>query len=245
HRKAAAWCEEHALVDDAVRHGLAAGDAHWSAEIVERHVDETLGRGEGDTLRRWLSALSLEALRSRPGLCLVQAITPFNAGHLTPAEAWLEDAERALAAGGREPAAADASTDGVLATIPATVMSVRASLAIARGEPARARRLVQQAQSLMSETDWAPRVSIRWNLALADWMEGRPADAERELSGLVAEGRASGMPHLALSAGSVLGRVQRAQGRLGAALRTYQEGLAVGAAAWRPQVLAVGECHIG
>ncbi|HKA48799.1 MAG TPA: LuxR C-terminal-related transcriptional regulator [Candidatus Dormibacteraeota bacterium] len=245
HRKAAAWCEDHGLVDDAVRHSLAVGDAHWAAAIVERHVDETLGRGEGDTLRRWLAALSPEALRSRPGLCLVQAITLFNAGHLAPAEAWLDDADRALAAEGGEAWAAGSRGEGMLATIPATVTSVRASLAIARGEPARARRLVQRAQSLMSETDWAPRLSIRWNLALADWMEGRPADAERELSGLVAEGRASGMPHLALSAGSVLGRVQRAQGRLGAALRTYQEGLAFGAAAWRPKVLAVGEAHIG
>src|SRR5215831_19086289 len=245
HRKAAAWCEEHGLVDEALRHSLAASDAHWAAEIVERHVDETLGRGEGDTLRRWLAALSPEALRSRPGLCLVQAITLFNAGHLAPAEAWLDDADRALAAEGGEAWAAGSRGEGMLATIPATVTSVRASLAIARGEPARARRLVQRAQSLMSETDWAPRLSIRWNLALANWMEGRPADAEHELSGLVAEGRASDMPHLALSAGSVLGRVQRAQGRLGAALRTYQEGLEFGAGAGRPKVLTVGEAHIG
>jgi len=245
HRNAAAWCEDHGLVDDAVRHSLAVGDAPWAAEIVERHVDETLGRGEGDTLRRWLSALSPEAVRSRPGLCLVQAITLYNAGHLASAEAWLDDAERALAAGGREPAAERGGTDGVLATIPATIMSVRASLAIARGEPVRARRLVQRAQSLTSETDWSPRLSVRWNLALANWMEGRFADAEHELSGLVAEGRASDMPHLALSAGSVLGRVQRAQGRLGGALRTYQEGLEFGAGAGRPKVLTVGEAHIG
>lgn len=245
HRKAVAWCEEHGLVDEAVRHSLAAGDAHWAAEIVERHVDEILRRGEGATLRRWLSALSLDVLRSRPGLCLMQAITAFNAGHLTSAEAWLEDAERALAAVGRESEPGVADRQSALATIPATIKSVRASLATARGEPERARRLVKQAQSLVSESDWAPRISVRWNLALVDWMEGRPAGAERELASLVAEGRASGTPHLALTAGGVLGRVQRAQGRLGAALRTYHEGLELGAVAGRPVVPTVGEAHIG
>ena len=57
HRAAAAWCEEHDLADDAVRHALAAGEAAWAARLVERHVEELLGRSEGVTLRRWLSAL--------------------------------------------------------------------------------------------------------------------------------------------------------------------------------------------
>ena len=40
HRAAAAWCEEHDLADDAVRHALAAGDAAWAARLVERHVED-------------------------------------------------------------------------------------------------------------------------------------------------------------------------------------------------------------
>jgi LuxR family maltose regulon positive regulatory protein len=31
HRNAAAWCQQHGLADDAVRHALAAGDADWAA----------------------------------------------------------------------------------------------------------------------------------------------------------------------------------------------------------------------
>jgi LuxR family maltose regulon positive regulatory protein len=52
HRAAAAWCEEHDLAGDAVRHALAAGEAAWAARLVERHVEELLGRSEGVTLRR-------------------------------------------------------------------------------------------------------------------------------------------------------------------------------------------------
>src|SRR5215469_14243446 len=39
HRAAAAWCEEHDLADDAVRHALAAGDPAWAARLVERYVE--------------------------------------------------------------------------------------------------------------------------------------------------------------------------------------------------------------
>src|SRR5262249_19494124 len=40
HRNAAAWCEGHGLADEAVGHALAAGDAIWAAELIERHADE-------------------------------------------------------------------------------------------------------------------------------------------------------------------------------------------------------------
>ena len=63
HRAAAAWSEEHDLADDAVRHALAAGDTAWAARLIERHVEELLGRSEGVTLRRWLSALPAGAVR--------------------------------------------------------------------------------------------------------------------------------------------------------------------------------------
>src|SRR5215510_10953397 len=39
HRAAAAWCDEHHLADDAVRHALASGDAAWAARLVERNVE--------------------------------------------------------------------------------------------------------------------------------------------------------------------------------------------------------------
>ncbi len=241
HRRAATWCDVHGLVDDAVRHALAAGDARWAAQIVEHHVDEVLARGEGVTLRRWLAALPGEVVRTRPGLCLVQAIAAFNAGRLAPADAWLDDAERALAA--QEAAADPVARGSVLEKVPATIATTRASLAIARGDPGRARELAERAP--VDGDEGGAMLSVRWNLALADWMDGRPADAERQLAGLVAEGRSSGMPHLALSAGAILGRVQRAQGRLGAALRTYQDGLELGAPAGGPVVATVGEAHVG
>ena len=66
--------DDYHLVDSGpVRHALAAEDAAWAARLVERHVETLLGRSEGATLRRWLSALPAESVRMRPRLCLAQA----------------------------------------------------------------------------------------------------------------------------------------------------------------------------
>ena len=70
HRNAAAWCQEHGLADDAIRHAVAAGEMTWAAELVEQHFDAVLYlRGEGATTQRWISALPGELVRAGPGCC--------------------------------------------------------------------------------------------------------------------------------------------------------------------------------
>ena len=73
HRAAAAWCERHGLVDEAIGHARGAGDGTWAAGLVEQHFEAGLGWGEDATLRSWLETLPVEAVRSRPRLCLAQA----------------------------------------------------------------------------------------------------------------------------------------------------------------------------
>jgi len=70
---------------------------------VERHVEELLGRSEGVTLQRWLSALPPESVRDRPRLCLAQAYGAAQGFQVEALEALLDDAERALAVSGDEP----------------------------------------------------------------------------------------------------------------------------------------------
>jgi LuxR family maltose regulon positive regulatory protein len=76
-------------------------------------------------------------------------------------------------------------------------------------------------------------------------MQGRLADAERAFADLVSKGRARGELHLTLSAGSLLGQVQRAQGRLSAALQTYQEGLEFAARMGSALAPSAGMAHLG
>jgi LuxR family maltose regulon positive regulatory protein len=95
HRAAAAWSEPRGLVDDAIRHALAAGDATWAARLIEQHFDALVGRREDATLRRWLEALPAELVSTRPRLCLAQAFWALLGGRLEAVERLLHTAERA------------------------------------------------------------------------------------------------------------------------------------------------------
>jgi LuxR family maltose regulon positive regulatory protein len=246
HRKAATWYEEYGMAGDALRHALAADEAVWAARLVEQHVEDLLRRGEGETLRGWLAALPQEVVRSRPRLALAQGIAAFNAGRLRAAEPFLDAAEQALAAAPSEPYEPSIGKEmSMLANVPATIALLRAALVALRGDAQRTTELVRQAQTHLAEDERGPRISVRWNLGQADWMRGRLAEAERAFAGILAEGREAGEPHLMLTAGSVLGRIQRAQGRLEAALRTYQEGLEFAARSGPGVVLSAAVAHVG
>ena len=72
------------------------------------------------------------------------------------------------------------------------------------------------------------------HLALAEWLRGRLAEAERALSSNIGQWRAAGAPTMAAWGCHYLGQVQRAQGRLDAAVGTYRQALEISAAPGRP-----------
>jgi LuxR family transcriptional regulator, maltose regulon positive regulatory protein len=268
HRAAAAWCDEHDLADDAVRHALAAGDAAWAARLVERHVETLLGRSEGATLRRWLSALPAESVRGRPRLGLAQAYGAAMGFQVEALEALLDDAERAFAVSGDEPYEDPAGRSAsVLANVPAGIAFLRASLARLRGDAALAADYNRQALAQLGEDDWLMRSFLRWNRSVTDWLDGRLGPAERGLAEVLAElrgadqavRRAGGEPAEVLRAveGGAeffagflatrvcydLGEVQRAQGNLDAALATYRQALDT--AGEGSQTAHTGLAHVG
>jgi LuxR family maltose regulon positive regulatory protein len=251
HQAAAAWCDEHDLADDAVRHALASGEADWAARLVERHVETLLGRSEGETLRRWLSALPDQAVCGRPRLYLARAYGAAMGFQAEALEALLDDAERAQAASGDEPYGDPAGQPvSVLANVPAGIAFLRASLARLRGDVDLTAGYSRQALAQLRDSDWLMRLFVRWNQAAADWLGGRLGPAESGLAEVLAELRAAdqavrrvgGDPaevlsgvdggaeffagFLALRVCYDLGQVQRAQGNLDTALATYRRALA-------------------
>jgi LuxR family maltose regulon positive regulatory protein len=245
HRAAAAWHEAHGFADDAVRHALAAGEVTRAARLVERHVESLLRRSEGATLGRWLSALPPEAVGSRARLCLAQAVTAVTGGRLEAVEPLLTAAEHASAASGEEPHEPSVGRAlSVLANVPASIAFLRAEVARLRGDPERAVAFDQQALEHLVEGDWLLGSQVAWNLAGADWLSGRLAQAEHALAEVVAARRAAGEGYLAVRVGCDLGQVQRARGRLGAALATYRQGLETAAEAGH-QLPHLGMAHVG
>jgi LuxR family maltose regulon positive regulatory protein len=247
HRAAAAWSEEHDLADDAVRHALAARDPAWAARLAERHVETLLGRSEGATLRRWLSALPAESVRDRPRLCLAQAYAAAQSFQLEALEALLDDAERGFAVSGGEPYHDPAGRRAsVLANVPAGIAFLRASLARLRGDAALAARYNRQALAQLGEDEWLMRSFVRWNETAVDWLDGRLGPAERGLAEVLAERRAVGVlfaGFLPMRVWYDLGEVQRAQGHLDAALATYRQALDTFGES--SQTALTGPVHVG
>jgi LuxR family maltose regulon positive regulatory protein len=245
HRRAAGWCEQQGLIDEAIRHTVAAGDTPWATRLVEQHLDQTLRRGEEATLSRWLSVFPGDAVRSAPALCLAQGLMQFHLGHLESVERLLEHAQRTFdpRGGPREPAVP--TTGGMVAELPAAIALLRSELAAVRGDSQGTAGYARSALTQLQAEEHGPRFWARWLLAFADWMGGRLEDAERAFATMLAEGRAAPNLYPVMSTGSTLARVQRARGKLSAALRTYRDGLRFASEGGRLSTYHAGEPHVG
>jgi ATP/maltotriose-dependent transcriptional regulator MalT len=246
HRNAAAWCEEHGLADDAVRHALGAGEMSWAARLIEQHFDAFLLRSEGVTLQRWLAALPAELVRARPRLCLAQTFLAIVGGDVEAAEPPLDAAERAFGDAADEPFEPSVGRDAsLLANVQAAIALDRAFLAMLRGDAESAFAFASRALALIGEGEWMLRSVAGGYLGLAEWLRGRLAEAERALSSTVAQWQAAGERYLAVRTSLLLGQVQRAQGHLDAAAGTYRQALQITAAPGRPALPGAGIACVG
>ncbi|HZA80601.1 MAG TPA: LuxR C-terminal-related transcriptional regulator, partial [Actinomycetes bacterium] len=246
HRRAASWCEQHGLVDDAIRHASAAGDPIWSARLVEQHLNETLQRGENAVLARWISLLPDRVVHTRPGLCLAQGLLEFHGGHLDAAEQCVDYAERAFGRGQHERELQIPTDGGLVSELPAAIALLRAEMAGVRGDVEGMAGFASSALEHTADSERGPRIWARWFLACADWMSGRLADAESAFAEVLAAGRAAPEAYPTMATCFPLGRVQHARGKLGAALRTYEDGLRFATeGSTRPNLYHSAEAHLG
>jgi LuxR family transcriptional regulator, maltose regulon positive regulatory protein len=245
HRRAAAWSQQQGLVDEAVRHALAAGDTIWATRLTEQHLGGTLRRGESVTLQRWLSLLPDDAVRSRPALCLAKGLMQLHLGHLDVVERLLAHAERAFAVRAERQELEVPTDGGMVVEVPAAIALLRAELASARGDPEQTAEFARSALAQLAEEERGPRLWGRWLQLLADWMSGQMEQAESGFAQILAEARTTADPHPLTTSCHTLGWVQQDRGRLGAALRTYQEGLRFATEGGRFLPFHAGEAHVG
>jgi LuxR family maltose regulon positive regulatory protein len=102
-RRAAIWFAREGLIDEAVPHYLAVGDAATAADLVELHVHSSLERGDWRVLATWLDAVPAELLQARPRLLLacawvlqVEGQVPRTAPLLNAAERLLDDESNSM-----------------------------------------------------------------------------------------------------------------------------------------------------
>ncbi|HEU4947070.1 MAG TPA: LuxR C-terminal-related transcriptional regulator [Kribbella sp.] len=246
HRRAAAWCERHGLVDEAIRHAVAAGAPMWAARLVEHHLDETLQRAETGSLARRIALLPGDAVRARPALCLAQGMLEFHAGRLDTAEACLDYADRAFGRRRVEQGVRVPTDGGMVSEVPAAVALLRGALVGVQGDAEGMARFARAALDHTDDDERGPRLWARTLRGCADWMSGRLADAEESFAAVLAEARAAPEAYATIATCFLLGRVQHARGDLDAALRTYEDGLRFATeGVAMPSLYHLAESHVG
>ena len=245
HRNAAAWHEEHGLADEAIRHAVAAGEMTWAARLIERYFDAVYRlRGEPATIQRWISALPAGLLQSRPRLLLAQAQLAAAASRMEAVQRFADAAERAFAAAADEPFEPSVGrATSLLANIPAHIALCRGFAAQYRGDAEATAAFASRARAELGEDEHLLDYEAHCDLAVAEWLRGRLAAAERALAPSIA-GWAD-RPIFVAWGRHLLGQVQRARGRLDAAAQTYQQAREATAGPGRTPLPAAGIGYVG
>lgn len=231
--RASAWFEEEGLIDEAVRHALAAQDVESAAALVERYSVVMFQRSEILTSRAWLERLPQELVQSRPRLILAQAWAMLLGGHGHGLEQWLSapQARAALAA------------PDLPADIQGEVALLQATHARYRRDDALSLALALQAQELLANDDRGLLAGASFTIAAAHLHQGDVATASRIFTETAALGETRGGPYMALAALQELCEIQMRQGHLGDVSLTCQE-MARMSGRWGWQLMpAAGMAH--
>src|SRR5690606_32292058 len=140
----------------------------------------------------------------------------------------LDAAERAYAHTTDDPAESSAGRSaGPLANVPAVLAAHRMFIANLRGDPDSAADFASRVLAEIGEDEWMLEAVTQAHVAVAEWTRGNHRDAERPVASVVERWVIRGVFDFALVWSFILGRIQVAQGRLGAAETTYRRALEV------------------
>lgn len=225
HRRAGDWHEKHELFEDAVRHALTARDFERAAHRIELALPVLRRNRQDATLVGWLKALPDDVVRRNAVLSVYSGWMVMVSGDLDAVERRLDDAERALAAGG----AADPENEELRA-LPMTLAVYRASLAQARGDPDGTAHHAQCALDLAGPGDHLSRGAAAGFLGLAAWANGDIEPARRTFTDAVRSLRLAGNHVDAVSGTVVLADMSLVAGRPDTARALYDDALREAAA---------------
>ncbi len=234
HRRAGRWYAAAGEPVPAIRHALAAGDVEHAAELVEPAVPELLKQRRESTVRRWLDDLPDEVVRSRPVLALGFIGCLMSSGEFDGVERRLDDLQQLLDAAGVRPPADPPEGMVVVDRVeydrmPGTIETYRAALALIRGDPAATVVHADRAVALAPEDDDRTRSAASALAGLAWWSRGDLEAAHRGYAAAVEGLRRAGHISDVLGCSITLADLRITQGRLGDAVRTYEDALRLAA----------------
>jgi LuxR family transcriptional regulator, maltose regulon positive regulatory protein len=252
HRRASAWYQQSGEPSEAVRHALAAGDFGRAADLVELAIPAMRRTRQETAVRGWLEVLPDDVVRVRPVLSATFAGALLITGEIEGVEERLQDAARwldtAADLGQGSPAPSGemvVADEEEYRRLPAVIEVYRAALALARGDVPGTVRHARRVSDLAPEEDHLGRASAAGFLGLASWSSGdleagHSAYAEC-MAGLYRAGYVSDTFGCAIA----LADIRLAQGRLGEAMRTYEQALQRAPEQGGPVLRGTADMHVG
>ena len=252
HRRASAWYQQNGEPPMAIGHALAARDFGRAADLIELAIPVMRKTRQEATVRGWLEALPDEVVRVRPVLSVAVAGALLAVGELEGVESRLRDAEQWLDAtiAIREGPSAP-SVEVVVADdeesrrLPAMIEVYRAYLALARSDVLGTVRHARRALDLAPEEDHLCRASAAGFLGLASWASGDLEAGHSAYAECMAGLRRAGYIADIFGCAIALADIWLAQGRLGEAMRTYEQALQGAAEQGGPVLRGTADMHVG
>jgi LuxR family transcriptional regulator, maltose regulon positive regulatory protein len=252
HRRASGWHEQNGEPSEAIRHALAAGDFGRAADLVELAIPAMLRSRHEAAVLGWLELLPDEVVRVRPVLSVGFAGALLAGGEFEGVEARLRDAEQWLdgATGIRHGSHAPAAEmvvvdDAEFRRLPAEIELYRAAQALTRGDGPGAVRHARRALELSLADDHLGRASAAALMGLASWASGDLEAGHSGYAECMAGLRRAG--HIADTFGCAiaLADIRRVQGRLGEAMRTYEQALQRAPQQGGPVLRGTADMYVG
>ena len=167
-------------------------------------------------------------------------------GDLEAAEKLVDAAELGYAGVAEEPFEPTIGPAGsLLVNVPAVIALHRGYIAQLRGDIRSTAQFASQGLADSREGEWILRSVAHGQLAVAEWLGGRLAEAERTFVEGIAGRQAAGLPTWSAWESYELGQVQHAQGRLDAVVRTCEQALEATARTGLAPLPAAGPAYVG
>ncbi len=197
-------------LESAVEYLTAAGAYDEVPAVIKEAGNKAFGRGQWQTVARWLEPLPAAALAADPWLALYRAKVELYRGRLDEAEYWLNRAAT-LTDGGEEAAGL------------AECRLLKARIMRCRGRYAESLALLGQIMQPMSGAEIAERFDLSMEQSLCLLMSGQLAKAEAVLTVALASAERSGDNYGRANLLEGLGNVCCVQGKYPQALHAYQK----------------------
>ena len=235
HRRASTWFEANDDTPSAISHALAGGDTDRAADLMELAMPRMRRERREADLARWMRALPDDLVRTRPVLAVAFVGALAQGAKFDTIAERLDQVETLVRSSDgswpdRPPAHVVVADLAHYRSLPAHVAMYRAALALASGDLDGTIAHARHALTVAPPEDPLARAAAGALAGLASWTTGDLAGAfaayTESVVGLTnAEFRAD-----VLGCTITLGDIQRSQGQLGVALRTYRQALEVSAA---------------